>query len=224
MPAHMILNLDFLRSWRLSFSFAILAGLATSCGYSFQLTRSPIFEKYQVRRIYIASFTNETFKPGVENLMYNEVVRAISASKRVIVVGRPEEADAIFKGGVATSEYGKSSDAYTTTDYSTGILAKVPVGLRPQPNILYASDYQATLGCNFSLTVNHSGLLALKKDNGTVIWTDSRTRSKTFPGNNQIATFGSTSALINDSEFDRALRELARLVASDVQESMFSAF
>ena len=46
----------------------------------------------------------------------------------------------------------------------------------------------------------------------------------TFPGNNQLGVFGTTSHLINESEFERALQELSERVALDMTENLFSMF
>ncbi|MEK6579060.1 MAG: hypothetical protein AABZ55_07515, partial [Bdellovibrionota bacterium] len=82
-----------------------------------------------------------------------------------------------------------------------------------------AWEYQAALTCQFDLqrTVIAPG----KKP---VIWTGGFSRSKPYPGSNQLGPPGTTSALINESEFERALSDLAENMMEDVHESMLAMF
>jgi hypothetical protein len=56
------------------------------------------------------------------------------------------------------------------------------------------------------------------------LWSGGFSKSKPFPANNQLGVFGTTSALINESEFDRVLRDLAEGIAADMHESMLAGF
>lgn len=57
-----------------------------------------------------------------------------------------------------------------------------------------------------------------------LVWQSDFSRQRPFPSNNQLGVFGTTAALINDSEFDRALRENAAAMSNDLFESMLAIF
>jgi hypothetical protein len=189
----------------------LLLAFFSGCGYSFQDSKqdTPI-HKAGVRTVYVVPITNNTYKPGVENLVYNALVKVISANRRVHLVKRAEDADALLSGSVAVANYGTS--ASTTADQI------FPKG-KGSSNIVVATEYQAALDCSFRLENRHP-----KPGTNPVLWASSFNRRKAFPGNNQIGIFGTTSALINDSEFDRALKDLAESMMADLHESMLAMF
>jgi hypothetical protein len=194
--------------WALFLAFALSV---SGCGYTFQDSRqdTPI-HRAGVRDIYVVPITNNTYKPGVENVVYNALVRTISANRRVRLVTRPEEADALLMGSVLVATYATS--ASTTADQI------FPKG-KGSHNIVVATEYQAHLNCVFRLENRHP-----KTGADPVMWSSTFARNKAFPGNNQIGIFGTTSALINDSEFDRALKDLAESMMADMHESMLAMF
>lgn len=196
----------------------LLAGAATmgGCGYTLQGSGSPILEKQGVKRIYITPLVNNTYKSGVQNLVYNALARALSGSQHLQLVSRPEEADAILGGTVHTARY----------DVANLVSAK---DLRPREaakpyeevlsNIQVASTYRAVLDCGFSL--NHRNPPAGRP---AKLWSGSFSLNKPFSGANQLSTAGTTSALINESEFDRALGDLAAQMMADVRENLLARF
>lgn len=186
-----------------------VGGMA-GCGYGFQSSRNPLKEKYGIERVYVAPVANDSFKAGVENLVYNQVVKRITTHGRLKLVSRPEDAEATLSGTVGSAEYGPS--ASTTAD------KLFPLG-RGQPDTAVASLYTANLACSFTL-----GRRASEARRESQVWAGSFSRAKSFPGNNQIGAFGTTSPLINDSEFDRALFDLAESIASDLHESLLAVF
>jgi hypothetical protein len=193
----------------------ILSGIlllqCVSCGYSLQNTRNRLFEKEGIRKIYVSPLLNNTYKPGVENLVYNQLVRTISVNGKFILVQNAKEADAVLQGAVSTAQYGPAG--------TTPAENLFPFKSGPS-DISVATEYSATLACVFTLLRQntHSGKATV------VIWSGDFSRSKPFPGNNQLGVYGTTSALINESEFDRALRDLAQNMMGDVQESMLVMF
>src|SRR6185312_2812483 len=86
-------------------------------------------------------------------------------------------------------------------------------------NIQIATEYSATLSCDFMLVRPHP---APKQK--AVVWTGSFSRSKLFEASNNLGAEGDTSALINESEFDRALSDMASSMMDDVHESMLAMF
>src|ERR1051325_123355 len=79
--------------------------LGSSCGYTLQTSQSPLSEKEGIRKIYIKPLVNNTYKVGVENMVFNALLKNIVSHRRVSVVGRPEEADAILEGTVGVARY-----------------------------------------------------------------------------------------------------------------------
>jgi hypothetical protein len=85
---------------------------------------------------------------------------------------------------------------------------------------LIANDYNAILTCSFQLIRREA---YLNHPAGTV-WSGEFSRTKLYPGSNQLGVLGTTSGLINDSEFDRTIIDISRDMAVDVRESMLSRF
>lgn len=181
------------------------------CGYAFQNSRqeTPVHQA-GVRRVYIAPILNNTYKPGVENVVYNALVRTISAGGRVKVVQRSEDADGVLRGTIQGAAYGASASTTANQVFPKN---------KGSSDIVVATEYRATLTCDFRLENRVS-----RPGSNPVLWASGFTRNKAFPGNNQIGVFGTTSALINDSEFDRALHDLADSMMADLHESMLAMF
>lgn len=198
--------------WIGSIGLAVLVG----CGYSLQGTNNPLEAQYGVRTVYIAPLVNNTYKSGVENLIYNELVRSVSANRKLKVVNTDADADAVLSGIVIEATYlhggGTTSNGlYPTKD-------KFPWVARPPGDLVMSTEYTASLQCSFSLS------LVDPHEKKAEIWNSRFSRTHPFPANNQIGTFGTTSALINESEFDRALSDMARSMMDDVTESLLAQF
>ncbi len=199
----------------------ILGGLLslTACGYGLQNTKGSELERLNLRKIYVSPLRNDTFKSGVEHTVYNALVKGLASYRFITIVQKEDEADAKIVGGV-------SNVSLATTPKSADSLApsnnNLPAGMdrsrfKDRP---VASEYRANLGCYFSL-------IRLKKDGKSVsdyMWGESFSRDKPFPATNQLGPLGTTSALINDSEFDRTLQDLAVSMMSDVRETLLARF
>lgn len=180
------------------------AFFSTGCGYAFQGSQNRILEEHGIRKIYVEPLRNETFKAGVENTVYNALLRTIIAHGRVELVHSAEGADAIVRGSVMTAGYtGIAQD--TANKFQ-------PINEGPD-NILIFNRYNASLVCQFALV-----------EKGRSLWSSSFSRDKVFAANTQLGVLGATSAIINDSEFDRSLRNLADSMMDDVHESMLAMF
>lgn len=189
-----------------------LALALASCGYSLQTSDSSALDKEGIHRIYVRPMVNNTYKSGVENLVYNTLLRALSGNRRIQLVRSLEEADGIFSGTVNEARFYSSAAV-------TGDLLK-PVGTGGQfANLAVASEYTSTVHCSFALTRR----LTPPGKNPTV-WSATFSRSKPFPASNQLGSLGTTSALINDSEFDRSLSDMVQSMMGDVRESMLARF
>ncbi|MCM2323963.1 MAG: LPS assembly lipoprotein LptE [Oligoflexia bacterium] len=190
--------------------------VVSGCGYTLQASRDTNLEKEGVRRLYVTPLVNNSYKSGVQNLVYNSLLRALSGSESVRLVSRPEEADAILGGTVNVARYDVRSTAAAKD------LPPKDAGRRFETvlgNIRVATSYLAILECSFMLNHRHppSGKPAK-------LWGASFSQSKPFAGANQLSTPGTTSALINESEFDRALGDLATQMMADVRENMLARF
>ena len=189
----------------------------SSCGYHLQNSHSALVEKENVRKVYVRPLTNNTYKPGVENWVYNALLRHLSAHRAIRIVDRMDDADGWVSGSVDTATQAIASLTPLTattqpnvpTISTTSPFNQIPVG----------TSNLATLSCTFILTKIDSITHAKK-----VLWSSAFARQRTFPTNNQIGVLGTTSALINESEFDRTLKDIAERMMEDVNESMLAMF
>ncbi len=203
-----------MRSARLFLALLLAApGLAAqSCAYRFQTSENPLAEKEGIRRIYVASVSNNTYKPGVENLIYNAVQRTLSAHRRVVLVSNPEEADALLQG---------------TVEIADSFVSNVSRASAIDPNPLTPVERDADIAAEYTATLRCGFLLVRRDTSGGkkgIVWTGGFNRTKPFQTAFLRGVAGTTTALINDSEFDRILSELAVRVAEDLHESMLAMF
>lgn len=180
------------------------------CGYTLQGAGNRLTDREGIRRIYVSPMVNNTYKPGVENLVYNQLIKAISSSGRISLVQEKDQADATMSGSIGQADYAISTLAATSSLFPQGV---------GSPDLYVATVYTANLGCSFTLTARHP-----RPKQNAALWSGSFSRSKQFPANNQLDVVGTTSALINESEFDRTLKDLAQRLMDDVTESMLNMF
>lgn len=183
-----------------------MLGLVSSCGYTLRGNTRYFFENHEIRTIYVSPVKNNSFKAGVEILVYNALRKRVAQGGYVRIVDSPDRADAELSASVQQASYGPSG--ITTTDQIA------PIGTGPS-NVQIASAYLVSLGLSFEL---------VQKKTGKQLWTDTLSRSKTFSASTYLASLGTTSALINESDFERALSELAVAIVTDAEESMNSMF
>jgi hypothetical protein len=209
----------------------------SGCGYTLRTSRTPHLEREGIRKIYIQPLVNNSYTIGVENIVYNALVRAFTTYQRVRLVTRPEDADAILSGVVTDSNY-TAGASKVVNDMNPSGLGRIFAA----PDMKISQEYVATLSCSFSLLRAEpkqqaptpaagndfiSRALSIPSQPlpvGKALWSASFGRNKVFPALNQLDVLGTTSALINDSEFVRSTRELAASMTTDVHESMLSMF
>ena len=197
-------------------TFAVLLLQATGCGYTLRSTsmKSPVLENAGIQRIFIRPAINNSYKAGVEIVMFNALQKKISAQGEFRVVGSEDQADAILKSTVTNAEYSvlsSTAGSYLDPKSASGVFS----------NYAVASIYNALLKCDFELQATDRSKVPLK---GRRMWTSTFSRTKAFEANNTIDVLGTTSAIINDSEFDHAISDLADSMMVDVYESIFSMF
>lgn len=196
---------------RILITLGALAALTcvSGCGYSVRTSRSPSrLQSAGVSRIYIHPIRNETLRPSVENAVYSQLVRMLSSTPGVKTVNSPELADAELEGTVLTAQRSVSGEI-KASDLNPKQLGSA--------QLLVASEYQARLECQFSL----KGVPSSRKGE---IWKGAFVRSRPFPANSQVGPLGSTGALINESEFERALSEVSSDMMTDVRDSLMQDF
>jgi hypothetical protein len=206
-------QIKMVKSIRLGLSCILLIGMV-GCGYGFQGSQSELLTKEGILTIYIAPIVNDSYKVGVENLVYNNIIRTIVSHRRVKVATSPNEADAILSGNVTGATYWGTAGALVSSLKPQDVAVTLPT-----KDYIVSTEYTAVLYCTFALNRR-----APRPGQKPLIWTSSFTRSKPFPAANQVDVPGTTSALINESEFDRALFDLARSMMDDVHEAMLAMF
>ncbi len=184
-----------------------------SCGYTFKQTENPMFKAKGIRTVYIAPVQNTTFKPGVETVLYNAILHKFSSFKRLRTTHNISDADAALriKIDLAQSIIAASTATSSLEPLNTG-----------DPNVYVASHYSASLGASFNLNKIHRK--PKQEDVEEAVWSSGLTRSKTYQASTQLGVYGTTSHLINESEFDRALQDLCEQMSADAHDSMLQGF
>ena len=132
----------------------------------------------------------------------------------MILVHSREDADGVLQGIVDGAGMSSAGGAAVSS------LKPEPIGAGlPSKDFQIPGQYSASLSCSFSL----SRRIAVKKKS-SIVWAAGFSRARPFPGANQLDVPGATSPLINDSEFDRALGELAKSIMDDAVNSMAATF
>lgn len=193
---------------------ALWVGLGVSgCGYALQNSYSGALDQAGVRRIYVAPVVNNSYKSGVENLVYNALLKSLAGNRWIVLVRSPADADAVLNSSVITAQYsGIAPVAGSSLNRSPGTggdFSHIPI----------AASFASQIECSFSLMRRNP-----PPGKSAILWSASFSRGAPFPSANQLGALGTTSALINESEFDRTLQDSAQLIAADVRESMLSRF
>jgi hypothetical protein len=206
---------------------ASAALLMTCCGYGLQTSHNELIEKEGVRRIYVKPLINNTFKPGIENVVYNALVRTLLAHHRVKLTSSINDADAILDGAVVEAQFGVSGSTTATALPPLGLSIPSKDGPPAPPKLIQvpgdtqvASIYTASLTCSFSLYRP----TPLPPGRKAAIWSGGFSNARPFPASNQLDVPGTTSALINESEFERALSDIATSMMEDLHEQMLAMF
>lgn len=198
-----------------------LMSLSGCGGYAIRKSAGNALERDGITKIYISPIQNDTYRYGIENVVYNALVRNMAAFGGLKVVQDPEIAEAVLTGKIT------QADAVVASTTPAGQLNPINL-LSPTSNplqsfefgsIYVAASYNAVLSCSFSLVRRNPG-----PKEKAVEWSGTFSRSKPYPATNQLGALGTTSALINDSEFDRTVLDVAHDMTVDVREAMVDRF
>ena len=185
-------------------SFSLSLGLS-GCGYMLRGNARPFFETHHIHTLYVPPVKNNSYKAGIEITVYNALRRRFAQGGYVTLVDSARNADAEIDATVTDATY--SPSGITTTDQLA------PIGTGPS-QVQIASTYNVSLKVRFEL-------VDAKKSS---LWKDEVSRGKSFPATTYLGALGSTSALINESEFERALGDLSVSIVTDAEESINTIF
>jgi hypothetical protein len=192
-------------------STLVAFGLSSSlngCGYNLRGDTRPFFQEHNIHTLYVAPVKNDSYKAGVEITVYNSLRKRFARGGYVQLVDSPVHADAQITAEVIDASY--APQAITTTD-------RLPTVGQPGPSfVLIAASYGVNLTVNFELIQ----LGRVKK----TLWKQGLTRAQNFQATEGLGPYGSTAALINESEFERLLSDLSVSVVTDAEESINTLF
>ncbi len=200
------------------FQSSLLLGLLlleVGCGYTLNNRRREELAKVGVRTVFVKPIENNSYKPGVENSLYNHVVATLAATRSFRIVLSESEADAILVGSVINASTRVVASPLGSQVFPSGRIK----GITGPSDRLIASIYSLNLRSFFSLNRT-----ARSGQSGEVIWSAEFSRDQVYTGNNQLGPYGTTSALINESEFYRALELVGEAMATDIHESITARF
>lgn len=171
----------------------------SSCSYHFQGAKNPLKE-LGVEKVYIASFENTTFRPGLEQLFSTAMIREFQKYGNFKVVNSETEADAILTGNITAADSGISN------------MKSFDIG----KSINVGSEFVASVNCTVELTDKF----------GRVIFSQNIGSSKTYSGalRSTPGDSGATVPLINESEQRIAIQFLASQMMASVYQRMIDTF
>ncbi len=177
------------------------------CGYHWQQKINP-WKNRGIEKVYVEILKNNSLKAGAEVPFTSALVKMFSRGNKVRVVSEPTAADAIVQGAIdsISSSIGPRSTVPTlTTDPQAATIS----------DMLVATEYQVSAALTVTLVDQKSK---------SVLWSQGFSGNKFYPGNNRFGLVGNTSALINDSQQQLALQDIAQILASDVYDTMLEVF
>jgi hypothetical protein len=192
--------------------FLLTVLLFSGCGYTLRGNTRPFFEKNGIHNLYVEPVKNDSYKAGVEITVYNALRKRIALGGYVRLVDKESQSDAKFSATVTDASY--SPAAITTGD-------TIPTGDPAHPfntdlgNVQIAKSYNVILKVKFILKGAHPD---------KILWADELTRSNSFPATIYLGPTGSTSALINESVYERQLEDLSANIVTDAEESINTIF
>jgi hypothetical protein len=177
-----------------------VAAALHGCAYQFQGRKNPL-QKIGIEKIYVVSFTNRTYRPGVEQLFTTAIIREIQKSGSFVLVNTEQAADAVLTGEVSAADatVSNTKSALKTAD---------------NRELRGASEFNAGVTCDVRLTDR----------TGRILFNRSESGSKVFPGAINSGDAGATNSLVNDSEQRLAIQFLASQMMASVYQRMIDIF
>lgn len=170
----------------------------SGCGYTLHGTKSALLEERGIRTLYIDKVRNDSYKVAVDTALYDALVKTFQSGNRVRLVASEENADAILLSQIVLSD-------------------TAPAGERGDiDGMVTATQYSAGLNCQFQLRRHRS--------HPDTIWVGTIGRSKLYQAGTRSGIAGTTSSLINESEFERAVDDISTQIAVDLHDAMLENF
>lgn len=189
----------------------LLVSALAGCAYQFQGSRNPL-KDLGIKKIYVSSFRNQTYRPGIEQFFTTAMVREIGRGKAFELVNSEEAADAVLSGVVSAADDSiAGSQGYNVVYDLKGSKETRPFQM--------ANKYSASVTCAVALTDKQ----------GRQIFSRGISDSKVHPGTAVPGTadFGDASAtegLVNDSEQRIAIQFLASQMMASLYQRMVDTF
>ncbi len=186
----------------------------SGCAYQFQGTENPWKDK-SVETVYINIMTNNSLRSGEEVPFTSAFIKTFSRGNKLKVVNDSKRADLVVNATIEniTSTISSSTNVPTLT--------KDKLASQTLSDMVIATEYAATATVSVSLTKgenNHNPKVP------AVLLTQNFSRIKIYPGNSQFGLQGTTSVLINESQFQMALNEIATGISADAYDTMLEYF
>ena len=188
--------------------WVVLAIMSSGCGYSFSGLKNPWAAK-GIKTVYIRMVINNSLKAGIEIPFTTALAKEFERGGKVRVVSDEKDADGIVIGLIGS---------FASIINPSGVTSVASLSNSPDAqalsDMLIASEYIAMANITVSL----------QKRDGPVLWSQTFSRPKVYPAGNRFGLQGTTSALIDASQEQLSLVEIAGFMAGDVYDTMFEAF
>ena len=184
-----------------------MALLVSGCGYSWQATNNP-WKSQGIEKVYVNIMTNNSLRAGVEVPFTSAFVKAFSRGNKLKVVSSEADADAVLEATIESVDTTISS-ATTVPSLTTEKEAS------ELSDMVIATEYAASASVSVRLQRTRDKVILISQN---------MARTKIYPSNNRFGLSGTTSVLINESQQQLALNEIAAVIAGDAYDTMLESF
>ncbi len=196
------------------FSLLVIFAVMNACAYRFQGSENPWREK-SVENVYINIMTNNSLRAGEEVPFTSAFLKTFSRGNKLKVVNDSKQADIVVNATIESI----ASNVSSSTNVPT--LTQDKLASQTISDMVIATEYAATATVSVQLT---KGEASTNPKLPPILLVQNFSRVKIYPGNSQFGLPGSTSVLINDSQFQMALNEIAQGIAADAYDTMLEYF
>lgn len=193
---------------------SFLLSFIISCSYKFQSAVNP-WQEHSIKTVYINIITNNSLRSGEEVHFTSAFVKTFSRGNKLKVVNDSKSADLVVNAAIENI----ASTISSSTNVPT--LTQDKIASQTLSDMVVATEYAATATVSVQLTKgenNHNPKVP------AVLLVQNFTRQKIYPANTQFGLPGTTSVLINDSQFQMALNEIATGISADAYDTMLEYF